>query len=151
MDDILCGKSTGDCQYIKGLDHCGFWGTCPNQMQDVSIKGVAPDAPAATRESTRKNILETAIQCVCTDREQQYGSPEDNFHVVSELWTAYMGNNKGRWNIIFTAHDVAMMMCLLKIGRIASGQAKADNYIDLAGYAACAGEIALKEADCCGR
>jgi hypothetical protein len=36
------------------------------------------------------------------------------------------------------------MMALLKIGRIASGQAQADNYIDLAGYAACAGEIAGK-------
>ena len=37
------------------------------------------------------------------------------------------------------------MLALLKTGRIASGQTKADNYIDLAGYAACAGEIALKE------
>jgi hypothetical protein len=39
------------------------------------------------------------------------------------------------------------MMALLKIGRIASGQAKADNYIDLAGYAACAGEIALRRVE----
>jgi hypothetical protein len=38
-----------------------------------------------------------------------------------------------------------MMLALLKIGRIATGHTKADNYIDLAGYAACAGEIAMKE------
>lgn len=37
--------------------------------------------------------------------------------------------------------DVAAMMALLKIARIASGHAKADNWVDLAGYAACGGEI----------
>ena len=33
------------------------------------------------------------------------------------------------------------MMALLKIARIAGGNAKADNWIDLAGYAACGGEL----------
>jgi hypothetical protein len=33
------------------------------------------------------------------------------------------------------------MLALLKIARIASGHAKEDNWIDLAGYAACGGEI----------
>ena len=33
-----------------------------------------------------------------------------------------------------------MMMALLKVARAAAG-IKADNYVDLAGYAACAGEI----------
>lgn len=37
--------------------------------------------------------------------------------------------------------DVAAMLALLKIARIASGHAKADNWVDLAGYAACGGEI----------
>lgn len=88
--------------------------------------------------TTRKSILDDAAQCVCTDRETQYGTPENNFAVIAELWNVYKPCG-------FVAHDVAMMLALLKIGRIASGQAKADNYIDLAGYAACAGEIALKE------
>ena len=39
-------------------------------------------------------------------------------------------------------HDVAILMALLKIARVRSGRYKADNYIDLAGYAACAAEIA---------
>lgn len=34
-----------------------------------------------------------------------------------------------------------MMMALLKIARIATGQAKSDSFVDLAGYAACGGEI----------
>ena len=82
----------------------------------------------------RKEILDTAAQCVTTDREEQYGSPEDNFALIGAYWTIYTGRQ-------ITAHDVGVMMSLLKIARIQSGQAKADNYVDLAGYAACAGEI----------
>ena len=37
--------------------------------------------------------------------------------------------------------DVAAMLAMLKIARIASGNAKEDNWVDLAGYAACGGEI----------
>nr|DAU67432.1 MAG TPA: hypothetical protein [Caudoviricetes sp.] len=34
-----------------------------------------------------------------------------------------------------------LLPALLKIARIASGHAKSDNWVDLAGYAACGGEI----------
>ena len=40
------------------------------------------------------------------------------------------------------ATDVAMMMALLKIARIAGGAGTRDSFIDLAGYAACGGECA---------
>jgi hypothetical protein len=85
--------------------------------------------------TTRKHILSEAERCVCTDREEQYGSPENSFYKISKLWNAYLGDN------ITDAHDVAIMMALLKIARISTGQVKLDNYIDLAGYAACAGEL----------
>ena len=83
---------------------------------------------------TRPEILDTAKKCVCGDREQSYGSPENNFSTIARLWTAYKG-------IELTAVDVAIFLSLVKIGRIASGRGKADNWIDLAGYAACGGEI----------
>ena len=89
---------------------------------------------------TRKDILSAAEECVCTSRQEEYGPIENNFSLIARLWREYLDTDKP-----ITAHDVAMMMALLKIGRIASGQAKADNYIDLAGYAACAGEIALNK------
>lgn len=41
--------------------------------------------------------------------------------------------------------DVAAMMMLLKIARIATGEPKEDNWIDAAGYAACGGEIQCRE------
>ncbi len=82
----------------------------------------------------RKEILDRALACVCGDREQDYGSPENNFRTIADMWSAFMG-------IEITPTEVAAMMALLKIARVASGHSKADNWIDLAGYAACGGEL----------
>ena len=82
----------------------------------------------------RAEILAAAQKCVCGDREQDYGSPENNFNIIAGLWSAYSGYE-------FDAKDVAAMLALLKIARISSGNAKEDNWVDLAGYAACGGEI----------
>lgn len=95
-------------------------------------------------EITRKSILAEAERCVCAERETQYGSPEDNFKAIALLWNAYMVSRRDSAIRILDAQDVAIMMALLKIARIASGQPKADNYVDLCGYAACAGEIATQ-------
>lgn len=97
-------------------------------------------------ETTRKSILSEAERCVCTDREESYSSPEDNFSTIAALWEPYIQRKcvSPGAGVCIEAEDVGVLMALLKIGRIASGQAKADNYIDLAGYAACAGEIALQ-------
>ncbi len=40
-----------------------------------------------------------------------------------------------------TTTDVAMMMALLKIARIKNGGGTGDSFVDLAGYAACGGEL----------
>lgn len=90
---------------------------------------------------TREEILDTAKDCVCGKREQDYGSPEDNFNLIADLWNAYHGAN------IYSAVDVAMMMALLKIARVRSGVGTCDSFVDIAGYAACAGEINAKKED----
>lgn len=87
----------------------------------------------------RTDILTAAQVCVCGEREQDYGSPESNFSRIAEFWSTYLG-------FPIDAKDVAAMLALLKIARIASGHAKADNWVDLAGYAACGGEIETEEA-----
>lgn len=84
---------------------------------------------------TRKQILEKAIDCVTGQREQDYGSPENSFHNIAVLWSVYT-------DVSITPEDVAMMMILLKVARAMNGQPINDNFIDIAGYAACAGEIA---------
>lgn len=87
----------------------------------------------------REEILEQAKICVCGHRQSDYGTPEDNFNRIGKLWSAYM-------DIEFTAKDVAIMMALLKVARIKAGNS-IDSAIDLAGYAACAGEIYTKKED----
>lgn len=94
---------------------------------------------------TRKEILETAEKIVNGEREKHYGTPENNFKTIAKLWEAYLGaTHIGRIEI--EPHDVAAMLALLKIARIAGGQAKDDNWVDLAGYAACGGELQSKTA-----
>lgn len=96
---------------------------------------------------TRKEILEAAEKCVCGDREQDYGSPERSFGVIGQLWETYLQEKcleprcGGPPEVRILPEDVAAMMCLFKLARIATGHGKADNWVDLAGYAACGGEL----------
>ena len=100
--------------------------------------------------TVREEILQIAKVCVCGDRERDYGSPENNFETVAVLWSTYIRAARPEskdWAFNeLDAKDVAAMMALLKIARIASGHGKMDNWIDLAGYAACGGEIEAQSA-----
>ena len=92
----------------------------------------------------RKQILDEAAKCVCGDRDEQYGSPENSFAVIADLWNTYINARryfKGFSRDCLEASDVAAMMTLFKMARVATGQNKADNWIDAAGYAACGGEV----------
>lgn len=86
---------------------------------------------------TRSEILDKAKDCVTGKREQDYGSPEDNFKQIAKLWTAYFDRR-----VAFEPLDVAIMMALMKIARIRSGTATEDSFVDACGYLACGGEIA---------
>ena len=90
---------------------------------------------------TRIEILDLANECVCGDRNLQYGEPEDNFSSVAKLWSSYLDIDIG-------PEDVAIMMCLFKIARLkGSCYESKDSWVDLIGYAACGGEIALRSTE----
>ena len=93
---------------------------------------------------TRASILNEAKRCVCGQREQDYGSPENNFRLIASLWEPYIRTRcvKDGADVSIRPEDVAMLMALLKIARICSGTGTADSFVDLAGYTACGGEIA---------
>lgn len=90
---------------------------------------------------TRAEVLKRAEVCVNGSREQDYGSPEQGFQTIAGLWRVYLRSIGCAGCDDIHPHDVAAMLALLKIARIASGHAKDDNWIDLAGYAACGGEL----------
>ena len=97
---------------------------------------------ANSPETSRERCLEEAMKIVCKDRNGQYGSPEDNFSMIANLWSAYLDK---RINTV----DVAMMMSLLKIARIKGSEYRsADSFVDLAGYAACGLECRERHYNC---
>ena len=96
---------------------------------------------------TRSELLQIAEKTVNGDREQDYGSPENNFKTIANLWEIYISAKcvgQGA-DVCILPQDVAAMLILQKTARIASGHAKNDNWIDIAGYAACGGEIESTE------
>lgn len=86
----------------------------------------------------REEILDTAKEYVTVDRAVDHGGLEDNFARISELWSVYLGT-------LVDAHDVANLMVLLKVARAKGNPRHADNWVDMAGYAACGGELTLNE------
>lgn len=83
---------------------------------------------------TREEVLAEAASIITGNREESYGKPEDSFSEIAQLWTWYVGKP------IYPG-DVAKMMILLKIVRSGHTE-KRDNYVDIAGYAAIACELA---------
>lgn len=65
---------------------------------------------------------------------------ENSFEVIAEFWSAYMDTE-------ITAKDVGIMMALLKIARIKTGNDVRDSFVDACGYMACAGELESKKND----
>ena len=124
-------------------------GYLPRKIPGEPRDCVQPDVQRdGGKEMTRKGILDAAEACVCGQREQDYGSPEDNFRTIAELWRQYIQTRCVGPGVLvdLVSDDVASMMILLKVGRIAGGSLSQDNWVDIAGYAACGGEIATKGA-----
>ena len=81
------------------------------------------------------DVCRRAADLVGGDRARQHGDALAAHTNIAVLWSAYLG-------MPITARDVALMMVLLKIARTKTGTFNADDYIDAAGYAAIAAEVA---------
>lgn len=102
------------------------------------------EVPGITPPEKRKCVLAEAMDVVCRDRCEKYGEVEDNFGVIAGLWNAYLnaGLPEGACKMDLGAKQVAEMMILFKVGRAATAmEDHRDTYVDIAGYAACAGGL----------
>lgn len=86
----------------------------------------------------RGRVLREAENLITGDRNQTYGSPTQNFQNTADIWNALMGH-KFKDGHSFTPTDVANLMIGLKLARMVA-QPKRDNFVDIAGYAACGWE-----------
>lgn len=89
------------------------------------------------KQATRREILDKAADAVLRDRQSTYGDLEDNFTHTAALWSVHLG-------IDVTPTDVPILLALLKVARLKSSPDHMDNWVDIAGYAACGGEIASR-------
>lgn len=87
----------------------------------------------------RGDILDEAKQCVTVDRAATHGDAEKTFGRIAAVWSARLG-------IKITEPQVCILLADLKTCRAWGNPGHADNWIDLAGYAACGGEIATSQA-----
>lgn len=87
----------------------------------------------------RQQTLAAALDCVTRNRNVQYGEPEDCFGEIAKRWSLHLGAE-------VRPHDVAVMLIDLKLVRLKTSPQKADNWIDVAGYAACGAETAKAKA-----
>ena len=112
-------------------------GTSSVACGDTFPRGAGGKTPV-----TRAALLDMAKAIVGGERENQYGSPEDSFRAIAVYWTGYLRQiGLVAQDRELKSEDTALMMILLKVARQA-GRGKLDNWVDIAGYAACGGEIA---------
>lgn len=88
--------------------------------------------------TTRKEVLEKAVQLTTSDRNKTHGEPWDNLGHIAQLWSSYLGVNVSRT-------DVAHMNQLQKMSRYKHGAYNPDDFFDNVGYGAIAGEMAHRE------
>ena len=99
--------------------------------------GIAP----INRSMTKEEILAKASDLVSNDRNKSHGDAFSNHAEIAEYWNIFL-DKKLQPMANITADDVALMMILLKISRNNQGRKiNMDNFVDMAGYAAIAGEI----------
>jgi hypothetical protein len=85
-------------------------------------------------------ILEEAIRVTSGDRRRDYDHPIPNHERIAALWNAYLGVRREA-DAEVSPYDASIMMILLKIARAAHTPTR-DSFVDIAGYARCAAQIA---------
>lgn len=86
------------------------------------------------------DICARAAELVGGHRDRQHGAKRQNFANIAALWNAWLAIRIDPAEPL-DAHDVGVMMALLKAARTQSGEPNVDDYVDGAGYLACAGEV----------
>lgn len=83
----------------------------------------------------RSEILEAARQAVTVDRAATHGDAERTFGRIAAVWSARLG-------IEIAPEQVCILLVDLKTCRAWGNPGHADNWVDMAGYAACGWELA---------
>jgi hypothetical protein len=100
---------------------------------------IRPSFPKPLAE--RELLLKDAATIIMGDRNAQYGDPTQDFARTATMWQTYLDGIDRE----LEPHDVAVMMILLKVSRLAWSPNKRDHWLDIAGYAGCGFECVTTE------
>jgi len=81
----------------------------------------------------REEILQEAINLTCGQRNEAHGDPYENHLRIAKIWSVIL-------DLEITPTQVALCMAGMKLARLAYKHSD-DSFIDLAAYAAIAGEV----------
>ena len=92
-----------------------------------------------TPKNIRSQILSRASDIINGNREDTYGTPQQNFACVAKIWSAILG-------IEISPAQVCLCMVGVKLGRAATGKIDhEDNYTDMAGFAGLGAEVSKND------
>lgn len=86
----------------------------------------------------RPAILDAARVAVMQDRAATHGALEVSFGQIAAIWSVRLG-------VEVSPAQVAILLVDLKGVRGWTNPGHADNWVDIAGYAACGGELACRD------
>lgn len=98
------------------------------------------DLTGLERAELRSALCDYVKQIICGERQDAYGSPEQNFETISKFWSLYLGCS-------ITPAQVSNMMVLFKVARGMNNIAVVDNFLDAAGYSIIAASLEVKRND----
>lgn len=129
--------------YDTGHEYPGYDVLLPTNPPKIPVYTTNSTNPPSTKRSMtkREEILNEAKKLIISDRQEQYGPPEENFQNIADSWNIRF---KKKLKEPFTAADVAAAMALLKILRDVHGY-KEDSAVDAAAYIALYAELSSKE------
>lgn len=94
----------------------------------------------------KQDLAAEAVKIVTGARRAAYGRPERNFERIAVLWNKHLQNlgKLGADDLGIEPRDVALLMVLMKVARLAETPDHRDSIIDILGYTLCYGETVLK-------
>lgn len=139
LSDLLSVIKNGELPDRKKLSSIL---TAEVEAKKKTICAGAPEEPKVSRHS----ILATADSTVNGARAEVYGGPEDSFKLIASFWEPYIAAKcVGQdTDVCINPEDVAVLMSLMKVARLAASPNHEDSWVDLAGYAACGAELACR-------
>lgn len=100
----------------------------------VSVPVDAPFDAVSQQYLQRSDVLDAARQAVTVDRAATHGALGSSFVQIAAIWSVRLG-------VTITPAQVAILMIDLKTVRGWGNPGHFDNWVDIAGYAACGGEL----------